>query len=332
MRPRKLQVFLSSTYEDLVDYRLAAMEAILAAGHIPAAMEQFSPGDETAWEKIRNWIDESDAFILILGGRYGSIEPTTGKSYVQLEYEYAVEKKKPHFALVVSKECHDARVREFGLKVDEREHPDLYRSFHKTVTEKLCRFWNDRKDIQAAIFQKLPEWAQRSDLVGWVRGDEAVSPDMAREFARLSEENRELRAQVNQNAEKFHGLTFEEVIAALRARIIVGPLQNGYVHPDHSSWSIKGPLRHTGDLFERLHNELAVDGYWNHHRDYLFNSLSPLRELGLVDLSGGSRFLLTKEGRSFRNRLLGSGDADYRERHFWSVDNPEITPSENDPS
>jgi len=44
MSKRKLQVFLSSTYEDLVDQRLAAMEAILAAGHIPAAMEQFAPG------------------------------------------------------------------------------------------------------------------------------------------------------------------------------------------------------------------------------------------------------------------------------------------------
>jgi hypothetical protein len=93
MNKRKLQIFLSSTYEDLIDHRLAAMEAVLAAGHIPAAMEQFSPGDETAWEKIQAWIDESDAFILILGGRYGSIEPTSGKSYVQLEYEYGQEKK-----------------------------------------------------------------------------------------------------------------------------------------------------------------------------------------------------------------------------------------------
>jgi hypothetical protein len=44
---------VSSTYNDLINERLAAMEAILAAGHIPAAMEQFSPGDETAWDKIK---------------------------------------------------------------------------------------------------------------------------------------------------------------------------------------------------------------------------------------------------------------------------------------
>src|SRR5215813_12527546 len=133
MRKRKLQIFLSSTYENLIDHRLAAMEAILASGHIPVAMDQFSPGDETAWEKIRSWIDESDGFILILGGRYGSIEPLSGKSYVQLEYEYAMEKKKPFFALVVSKEHHEQRVKEIGFKADEREHPDKYVAFKKTV-------------------------------------------------------------------------------------------------------------------------------------------------------------------------------------------------------
>ena len=48
MTQRKLQIFVSSTYEDLIPERLSAMEAILKAGHIPAAMEQFSPGEETA--------------------------------------------------------------------------------------------------------------------------------------------------------------------------------------------------------------------------------------------------------------------------------------------
>src|SRR5262245_15067070 len=175
MNQRKLQIFLSSTYEDLIEHRLAAMEAILAAGHIPAAMEQFSPGDETAWEKIRTWVDESDAFILILGGRYGSIEPESGKSYVQLEYEYAIERKKPFFALVITDKHHEERVKQLGFDLDERTHRPEYDEFKQFVTQRLCKFWSDSKDIQAAIFQKLPEWAQRPDLIGWIKGDEAAT-------------------------------------------------------------------------------------------------------------------------------------------------------------
>jgi hypothetical protein len=50
-------------------------------------------------------------------------EPSSGKGYVQREYKYAVDRKKPFFALVVSDDHHEERVRNFGLKVDEREHP-----------------------------------------------------------------------------------------------------------------------------------------------------------------------------------------------------------------
>ncbi len=35
---------------------------------------------------IKKWIDESDVYMLILGGRYGSIEEESGLSYTELEY------------------------------------------------------------------------------------------------------------------------------------------------------------------------------------------------------------------------------------------------------
>ena len=88
--PRKYQVFVSSTYVDMQSERQAAVEAILAAGCIPAGMELFCAGDESQWEVIQRWIDDSDIFLLLLGGRYGSIEPATGKSYTHREYDHAV--------------------------------------------------------------------------------------------------------------------------------------------------------------------------------------------------------------------------------------------------
>jgi len=95
---RKLQVFVSSTYNDLREERQAAVQAILKAGHIPAGMELFTAGDRSQLEIIKNWIDDSDVFMLILGGRYGSIEPKSGKSYIEVEYGYAEELEKPLFA------------------------------------------------------------------------------------------------------------------------------------------------------------------------------------------------------------------------------------------
>ena len=42
---KKIQVFISSTYTDLIEERQAAVEAILDAGHIPAGMELFKAGN-----------------------------------------------------------------------------------------------------------------------------------------------------------------------------------------------------------------------------------------------------------------------------------------------
>ena len=69
-----MEGFVSSTWTDMILERQAAVEAILEAGHIPAGMELFSADNKKQFEVIKKWIRDSDVFILILGGRYGSRE------------------------------------------------------------------------------------------------------------------------------------------------------------------------------------------------------------------------------------------------------------------
>ena len=65
IKNRKLQVFVSSTYEDLKEERQAAVQAILNAGHIPAGMDLFASGDQSQIEVIKKWIRESDIYTLM---------------------------------------------------------------------------------------------------------------------------------------------------------------------------------------------------------------------------------------------------------------------------
>ena len=64
------------------------------AEHIPAGMELFG-GAGTVIDTIKKWIDASDIFMLLLGGKYGSIYEEEGISYTEWEYNYAklIEKK-----------------------------------------------------------------------------------------------------------------------------------------------------------------------------------------------------------------------------------------------
>src|SRR5208283_2512365 len=147
---RKLQIFISSTFSDLIRERQTAVAAILENGHIPAGMELFAAGDEEQMNVIKRWIDQSDIFLLLLGKRYGSIEPKTGKSYIQLEYEYAIGKKIPFFALVMNDAFVNAKVKN-GEKLEdliEQVNPANYSAFYKLVTSKMCSFADDHKDIK----------------------------------------------------------------------------------------------------------------------------------------------------------------------------------------
>lgn len=196
---KKLQVFISSTFTDLIEERQAAVAAVLKAGHIPAGMELFSAADRSQLLTIRSWIEQSDAYMLILGGRYGSIEPESGLSYTELEFNYAVELGKPLFAVVISEKGLDIKVKAKGAEVMERDHGILLRNFRGKVLSNISSFFDEPKDIRLAVFESLPEFSSNRGLVGWVRGDQIVNTQqLVDEVRKLSDENTTLRAKLTQ--------------------------------------------------------------------------------------------------------------------------------------
>src|SRR5947209_7845098 len=96
---KRYQVFVSSTYEDLREERQEVMQALLELDCIPAGMELFPAADEDQWTLIKKVIDDCDYYLVIIGGRYGSIG-SDGKSYTQMEYEYALTKQKHAIAFL----------------------------------------------------------------------------------------------------------------------------------------------------------------------------------------------------------------------------------------
>jgi len=132
---KKYQVFVSSTYTDLVDERESIIKAILEMYHIPIGMEMFSAEDEDQWEIIRRTIEISDYYILILGLRYGS-KTQDSISFTQKEYEYALEKNIPILAFVLDDSV--------SLSKDKRD-DDLkeINSFREMVLKnsKMSQFW-----------------------------------------------------------------------------------------------------------------------------------------------------------------------------------------------
>lgn len=189
---KKLQIFISSTYTDLKEERQAAVEAVLRSGNIPAGMELFTAGDQSQLETITRWIDDSDIYMLILGGRYGSIEPTTGNSYTEVEYDYAKSNNKPLFAVVISDEFLNEKVKKEGLSVNENDNPQKYKAFRSKVLSNMSVFYNSPNDIKLAVHETLADFKDRHEFSGWVPGE------MENKLEEMKEENESLRKELQQ--------------------------------------------------------------------------------------------------------------------------------------
>ena len=86
---KRYQIFVSSTFADLQSERRKVIQALMEMDCIPAGMELFPAADEEQWQFIKRVIDDCDYYVMIIGGRYGSLTPE-GISYTEQEYDYAI--------------------------------------------------------------------------------------------------------------------------------------------------------------------------------------------------------------------------------------------------
>ena len=148
---KRYQVFISSTFEDLKAERQAVLRAILELDHMPAGMELFPAADEEAWQLITDVIDASDYYVLIIGGRYGSLDGV-GISYTEREYDYAVAKKTPVIALLHQNPDNLPRDK---TETAENVWEELKRFRSKVEDKHTCVYWTTAEELKARVIVSL---------------------------------------------------------------------------------------------------------------------------------------------------------------------------------
>lgn len=189
---KKYQVFVSSTFSDLIDERQEVMQALLELDCIPVGMELFPAADDDQWTLIKGLIDDCDYYVLIQAGRYGSIGPD-GKSYTQMEYEYALEQDIPIISFLHA----DISKIEAGKSENVAESIEKLNDFRELVQKKMCRFWSSPAELGSQVSRSLVKLIKSKPQTGWIRADIATSDEANAEIARLRKENDELKAQLN---------------------------------------------------------------------------------------------------------------------------------------
>lgn len=170
---RKFSLFISSTYEDLKEERQALIGVALENGFIPVGMEQFHGAPADQWTVITKVIDECDFYLLIVGGRYGSIDESVDKSYTEKEYDYAKSKRLPVLVLIKNTSSITEDKMDSGYsKYDKYE---LFRRLNvfrdKVKNDKnSVAFFDDLNGLKYEAGQSLKNATEYADeKAGWVR-------------------------------------------------------------------------------------------------------------------------------------------------------------------
>lgn len=198
MPPTRYQVFLSATYDDLEEDRLRAILGVMRIRQFPVGMEVLTASDDRGWRQIQKMIDTSDYYVLIVGGRYGSVDPGTGVSWTEREYDYATSRGIKRLAFI----RRDTAITRDKIDrgVDAADKQERLERFKKKLDAHHLAFWETTDElvgkVQEGMTNQIAHDQEDGELpVGWVRGGGAPIA-IAEELARLSEENRVLREEL----------------------------------------------------------------------------------------------------------------------------------------
>ena len=165
----KYQVFISSTYDDLIDERLAVIQCLLDNDCIPVGMEQFHGVPVSQWDYITKMLDTSDYCVLILAGKYGSLADTSeGISYTEKEFDYAVAKNIPVIRLLC-RDLDSLNKRQYERDSDKEEKLLSFRA--KVMNNALVNFYEDLDDLKFKVVTAINKAIKYRPRPGWIRRD-----------------------------------------------------------------------------------------------------------------------------------------------------------------
>ena len=195
----RFQVFVSSTFTDLKEERAEVMHCLLELDCIPAGMELFPAANDAAWELIKRVIDQSDYYLLIIGGRYGSLD-ISGISFTEREYDYALSANKQILAFLHE---HPDNIPVGKSEISPDARTKLERFSEKVRAAHLCKFWEGSDDLGGKVSRALSATIRSRPSVGWIRADRAQTVedlkrinDLQRQTAELLQENQLLKQQL----------------------------------------------------------------------------------------------------------------------------------------
>ncbi len=210
MAEKKYQVFISSTYADLIEERKKILDVLFMADCIPAGMEAFVAADTEQFEVIKKVIDLCDYYVLIIGKRYGSIHPETGKSYTEMEYDYAIDHNIPVLVFAIDE---SVEVEKEKQETNEEKIQKLQNFRTRAMTNRLASIWKTTDDLTGKLAVSIMKAKSEIKRPGWQRAVDFDEASLRREIMELRQQNEKVSGELKEAMKEIESLTKQTDIA-----------------------------------------------------------------------------------------------------------------------
>jgi hypothetical protein len=166
----RLQVFLSSTSNDLAVERADLLSRIQAHDYFVAGMEQWPASAVRTAEFLQNKIKQSDYVVLVSAGQYGSLMPDYDISYTEFEYEYAISTGK--VVLIFLRKNSQELIDQ--LAATDADGAARLHKFHERLknSARPVKMWSSSAELAGEVIRALQESGSAKENAGWIRIDQ----------------------------------------------------------------------------------------------------------------------------------------------------------------
>ena len=163
------KVFVSSTFEDLREERAEVQKALLKLNCLPVGMELFPAADDDTWDFIKQQINDLDYYVVLIGGRYGSLAPD-GVSFTEKEFDYAREREVPSIDFIHG----DRGAIPFSKTENNPEMRGKLDAFISKIRKRPVRTFTSPHQLAAEVTASFVDLKRTRPRTGFVRRDEVV--------------------------------------------------------------------------------------------------------------------------------------------------------------
>lgn len=145
-----------------------------------------------------------------IGKRYGSVHPDTGKSYTEMEYDYAIEQGIPVLVFAIDD---NVKLASDKTEADEDKKDKLKKFRTKAMTNRLASIWASTEDLTGKLAISIMKAKTEIKRPGWQRAVDFDEASLRREIMTLKSENEQLANDLKVAREEISSLTEQNNIA-----------------------------------------------------------------------------------------------------------------------